>query len=121
LTEGDWRPCASPSRSRKLDGLSDWLRQRFHRHAGNADAVRQELVREKNVIVSLRTVERAVAPLWRGLIPAARAKLRFETQPGEQLQIDFGNAGWRSAAWRFKVYPFVAALGYSRRLQGGEA
>jgi len=32
-----------------------------------------------------------VAPLWRGLIPAARAKLRFETQPGEQLQIDFGN------------------------------
>jgi hypothetical protein len=64
---------------------------------------------------------RAVAPLWRGLIPAARAKLRFETQPGEQLQIDFGNAGWRSAAWRFKVYLFVAALGYSRRLQGGEA
>jgi DNA-directed RNA polymerase specialized sigma24 family protein len=23
LARGDWRPCASPSRSKKLDGLSD--------------------------------------------------------------------------------------------------
>src|SRR3954462_10454033 len=53
LSRGDWRPCASPSRSRKLDGLSDWLRERFHRHAGNADVVRQELAREKSISVSL--------------------------------------------------------------------
>ena len=90
LARGDWRPCASPSRSKQLDGLSDWLRERFRRHAGNADVVRQELAREKNILVSLRTVERAVAPLRRELIAAARATVRFETQPGEQLQIDFG-------------------------------
>ena len=29
LAQGDWRPCASPSRSTKLDGLSDWLRRAF--------------------------------------------------------------------------------------------
>ena len=40
LAQGDWRPCASPSRSTKLDGLSDWLGERFRRHAGNADVVR---------------------------------------------------------------------------------
>ena len=90
LAQGDWRPCASPSRSTKLDGLSAWLGERFRRHAGNADVVRQELAREKSISVSLRTVERAVAPLRRELIAAARATVRFETQPGEQLQIDFG-------------------------------
>ena len=40
LAEGDWRPCASPSKSKKLDGLADWLNERFRRHAGNADVVR---------------------------------------------------------------------------------
>ena len=85
LAHGDWRPCASPSRSTKLDGLSDWLGERFRRHAGNADVVRQELAREKSISVSLRTVERAVAPLRRELIAAARATVRFETQ--DQVQV----------------------------------
>ena len=65
LAQGEWRPHPSRSRPGKLDGLSDWLRERFHLHAGNTNAVRQELAREKNITVSLRTVERAVAPLWR--------------------------------------------------------
>ena len=39
LARGDWRPCASPSRSKKLDGVSVWLRERFHQHAGNADVL----------------------------------------------------------------------------------
>jgi len=90
LARGDWRRCAWPSRSKKLDGLSEWLRECFRQHAGNADVVRQELAREKNIVISLRTVERAVAPLRRELIAAARATVRFETPPGEQLQIDFG-------------------------------
>jgi len=116
LARGDWRPCVSPSRSRKLDGLSEWLRERFRRHAGNADVVRQELAREKNITVSLRTVERAVAPLRRELIAAARATVRFETQPGEQLQIDFGERRVEIGGVAVKVFLFVATLGYSRRL-----
>ena len=62
LVNGGWRPMASPSRSKKLDGLASWLAERFRRHAGNADVVRQELAAEKGIVVSLRTVERAVAP-----------------------------------------------------------
>lgn len=116
LSEGDWRPCASPSRSKRLDGLSDWLSERFRRHAGNADVVRQELVVEKGVVVSLRTVERAVAPLRRELMAAARATVRFETAPGQQLQIDFGERRVEIGDKATKVFFFVATLGYSRRL-----
>lgn len=43
LRRGDWRPCATPSRSKQLDGLADWLVERFRQHAGNADVVRQDL------------------------------------------------------------------------------
>src|ERR1700749_4881383 len=53
LAQGDWRRWASPSRSKKLDGLSEWVRERFRQHAGNADMVRQELAREKKIVVSL--------------------------------------------------------------------
>ena len=74
LRRGDWRPCATPSRSKRLDGLADWLAERFRQHAGNADVVRQDLAAEKGIHVSLRTVERAVAPLRRDLVIAARAE-----------------------------------------------
>jgi transposase len=116
LAAGEWRACASPSRSKKLDGLSDWLGDRFARHAGNADVVRQELASEKGLAVSLRTVERAVAPLRQDLIAATRATVRFETRPGEQLQIDFGERRVSIGDAIVKVFFFVATLGYSRRL-----
>ncbi|WP_143132181.1 hypothetical protein [Methylobacterium sp. 174MFSha1.1] len=63
LRRGEWWSCAKPSRSKKLDGLTKWLAARFRQHAGNADVVRQDLAAEKGIHVSLRTVERAVAPL----------------------------------------------------------
>ena len=116
LQYGDWKPCAAPSRSKKLDGLADWLAERFRRHDGNADVVRQELFDEKKVQVSLRTVERTVAPLRRELVAEARATVRFETRPGEQLQIDFGERRVEIGGQPVKVYLFVATLGYSRRL-----
>lgn len=116
LNEGDWHECASPSRSKKLDSLSDWIAERFRRHAGNADVVRQELAAEKGLVVSLRTVDRATAPLRRDLVAAARATLRFETHPSEQLQIDFGERRVEIDGIAVKVFLFVAILGYSRRL-----
>lgn len=116
LGEGEWRPCAPPTRSKRLDGLGAWLEERFRRHAGNADVVRQELASEKGVLVSLRTVERAVAPLRRELLAAARATVRFETAPGQQLQIDFGERRVEIDGAMIKAFFFVATLGFSRRL-----
>ena len=42
--------------------------------------------------------------------------MRFETPPGRQLQIDFGETRVEIAGETVRVYLFVATLGYSRRI-----
>jgi transposase len=116
LATGGWSPCQMPPRASALDGLEAWLAERFHRHAGNADVVRQELAVERGVSVSLRTVERAVSHMRRALAAEARATVRFETPPGRQLQIDFGERRVWIADELVRVHVFVATLGYSRKL-----
>src|SRR5690606_40338073 len=83
-----WQPYGRPRRQRALDGLEAWLEERFHRHAGNADVVHQELVAEHGVTVSLRTVERAVAPFRRDLAARARATVRFETPDRKSTRLN---------------------------------
>ncbi len=78
--------------------------------------MRQELASELDIVVSLRTVERAVSHLRRELAAEALATVRFETPPGRQLQIDFGQRRIAIEGERDKVYLFVATLGYSRRI-----
>src|ERR1700761_6442055 len=102
-------------RQRALDGLESWVAERFRQHRGNADVIRQDLAREHGVTVSLRTVERAVAPLRQALRAEAEATVRFETPPGRQLQIDFGELWVPIGGERVRLYLFVATLGYSRR------
>ncbi len=115
IRQGGWRPYQRPQRERMLDGLEGWLRQRLVQHAGNADVVRQELEAEKGIVVSLRTVERAVKPFRQELEAEAKATVRFETPPGKQLQIDFGCKLVEIGGEKVRVYLFVATLGYSRR------
>lgn len=110
-----WVPYGSPRRAAKLDGLEDWLKERFFRHRGNAEVVRQDLSRELSIEVSRRTVERAVAGYRRLLAAEAKATLRFETPPGRQLQIDFGETRVPIAGEPTRAHLFVATLGYSRR------
>jgi transposase len=116
LRAGGWRRPPPPVRTKGLDGLEAWVEERFRRHAGNADVVRQELAAERGVAVSLRTVERAVAPLRQELRAEARATVRFETRPGQQLQIDFGQRRVEIGGAPRLVSVFVATLGWSRRL-----
>ena len=117
LVAGGWTPRRMPRRRRALDGLEGWLAERFRRPRGNADVVRQDLLAEHRVAVSLlRTVERAVAPLRRELLAEARATVRFETPPGRQLQVDFGARRVPIGGEAVPVHLFVATLGYSRRL-----
>ena len=116
LAAGDWAPCRIATRPRLLTGQAAWLAERLRRHRGNADVVRQELASELGVVVSLRTVERAVSHLRRELAAEALATVRFETPPGRQLQIDFGQRRIAIEGERDKVFLFVATLGYSRRV-----
>src|SRR5437588_5845959 len=96
IEAGGWRAYKQPARRRILDGQESWLRERFERHRGNADVVRQELIAEKGLRVSLRTIERAVAPYRRAMAAQARATVRFETAPGKQLQSILASAWLRS-------------------------
>jgi transposase len=116
LSSGEWRGYRRRGRPRLLEAHMAWLSERFTRHRGNADVVRQDLSREIGVTVSLRTIERAVAPLRRSLAAEARATVRFETPPGRQLQIDFGETQVPIGEEMIRVHLFVATLGYSRRI-----
>src|SRR6201998_1001768 len=115
LRQGRWVPYRSRPPSGCLLGLKSFIRERFLQHRGNADVVRQDLAREHGVRVSLRTVERTVRSYRRELAALARATVRFETPPGRQLQVDFGETGVAIGDERVRVYLFVATLGYSRR------
>lgn len=107
---------AKAPRKTAFDGLDDWLRERFFRHDGNADVIRQELASEHGVIIGLRSVELRVQPWRRELRAYKKATVRFETQPGHQLQIDFGDTKVWIGDERIKIHLFVATLGYSRRM-----
>lgn len=82
---------------------------------GNAVVV-QQLLRDEGHEASARTVQRAV----RGTRQAQRAEplatVRFETPPGRQMQIDFGQKLVQIAGHLVKVFFLTAVLGYSRRL-----
>ena len=115
LRAGGWRPYKKQARKTALEGHGAWLADRLRQHEGNADVVRQQLKREHGITVSLRTVERAVAPYRQQVLAEQLATVRFETPPGEQLQIDFGERTVMIGGERTKVHVFVATLGYSRR------
>jgi transposase len=82
---------------------------------GNTVVIQQELAR-RGFHVELRTLQRAVVPLRQEQRAAALATVRFETPPGQQIQIDFGEKVVCIAGQLVKVYLMTAVLGYSRRL-----
>jgi transposase len=90
---------------RLLDGAAD----------GNAVVVAR-LLRERGIAASVRTVQRAVSEHRRAKRAAEAATVRFETAPGEQMQIDFGEKRVSIGGVFVKVLFFVAVLSYSRRI-----
>jgi transposase len=83
--------------------------------AGNAVVV-QRLLAARGLVVSPRTIERAVTDLRRAQRVAQLATVRVETPPGDQLQIDFGQQRVRIGDAWVRVFVLVAVLSYSRRL-----
>ena len=112
---GGWTP-GKRQRRGVLSGREGLASGTLFRHGGNADVVRQELSAELGVRLSLRTVERAVRPYRRELRAEALATTRFETPPGYQLQVDFGERRVEIGGEKQKVCLFVGTLGCSRRV-----
>ena len=86
-----WQPYQRTISNKKLSGMDEWLGNEFKTHKGNAVVVQQELVRQYEIVVHPRTVQRAVKPLRQKIETEAIATVRFETPPGKQMQIDFGS------------------------------
>jgi len=82
---------------------------------GNAVVVHRELVRD-GAEASVRTVQRVVADRRREKRAAAVATVRFETAPGYQMQVDFGQKQVRIGAALVTVHLLVATLSHSRRV-----
>lgn len=104
-------------RARRLDadGRAQ-ARQLFTSVAeGNAVVVHQEL-KARGVEASVRTVQRAVQEQREQQRAAEVATVRFETAPGHQLQVDFGQKRVRIGAAEAVVHLLVAVLSYSRRI-----
>lgn len=114
VRRGEGAPRPQSGRPRVLEKHETWVRERYLAGVRNGDVLRQELA-ERGAHVSLRTVERCIKPIREQAADLDRATVRFETAPGKQIQIDFGEKWVDIAGTREKVFIFVATLGYSRR------
>ena len=114
LRDGEGREYRREKRQSFADRYYFWLQSQFNSGVRNADVIRQHL-EAMDITVSLRTIERALRPFRQSLARAEKVTLRFETAPGRQMQIDFGEKWLLIAGDRQKRYVFVATLGYSRR------
>lgn len=110
-----WQPYSRPCRTSKLDEHMDWLRQRAPQVHFSARILHQELRLQRGFAGSYEVVKVAVRPLRAQAASAALTQRRFETEPGEQAQVDWGQIKVRFGDQSVKVHIFVMTLGYSRR------
>lgn len=98
-----------------LTAHADFVRARAPHVNYSARILYQELRASRGYTGSYETVKRFVAPLREVQLQADRALLRFETPPGHQSQIDWGQATVPFRAGASVVHVFVLTLGFSRR------
>lgn len=82
---------------------------------GNA-AVVTEMLQARGLSIAKRTVQQIISPVRQKQRADALASVRFETRPGEQMQIDFGQRDVRIAGADVRVHFLAAVLSYSRRI-----
>ena len=93
----------------------DFVRARAPQVNYSARIVYQELRASRGYRGSYETVKRFVAPLREVQLQAERALVRFETPPGQQSQIDWGQTVVPFRSGPAVVHVFVLTLGFSRR------
>lgn len=113
--QGAWRPRRGGRRRSILDGQAAWLRARAPEVGYNCAVLLREL-RARGYAGSVGQVHRFVRPLRVAARQAARATVRFETAPGQQAQVDFGQRRVWIGEREEAAHVFVMTLGYSRRL-----
>ncbi len=109
---GAHRPRAARPTVSRLDPYRAWLTQRAPEVDYNASVLYREL-RERGFTGSVIIVRRAVVPLRQTAAP--KATVRFETAPGAQAQVDFGQVRVWIDDVQVAAQIFVMTLLYSRR------
>ena len=116
LGERAWQPYARAERpDTLLAEHASFLRTRAPEVQYSARILFQELRRARGYRGSYETVKRFVRPLRAAEQAAERATVRFETPPGQQSQIDWGQAQIHFRHRPVILHVFILTLGYSRR------
>jgi transposase len=98
-----------------LDAHREWIAGRAAEVGYSARILYQELRSARGYEGGYGTVRDAVRPLRAFAAAASITQCRFETEPGEQAQVDWGEVRVRLGAELLEVHIFVMTLGYSRR------
>ncbi len=112
---GRYQPRTPRPRKSILDPHVAWLTGRAPEVDFNSAVLYRELVTHFGYAGSEQQVLRFVRPLRVAARPP-RATARFETPPGQQAQVDFGQRLVWIAEARVTAHVFVCTLGYSRRV-----
>lgn len=116
LAKGEWTPYRrEPAATTLLAVHADWLVTRAPQVHYSARILFQELRASRGYTGGYDTVRNAVRPLRAEATVASLTQRRFETEPGEQAQVDWGQVRVRFDAGPAVVHVFVMTLGYSRR------
>ncbi len=115
LRLGEWQPRRPQRRARKLDPFAEFIERRAPEVGFNGVVLHREL-KALGFTGGLMQVQRFVRPYRAQRRWSELATIRFETGPGEQAQVDYGQLWVWIGAQAEKVHLFVFTLGYSRRL-----
>jgi transposase len=116
LQEQAWQPYTRAERGDTLLAEhTTYLRSRAPQVQYSARILFQELRRSRGYRGSYETVKRFVRPLRTAEQAAERATVRFETPPGQQSQVDWGQARIYFQRRPVTLHVFILTLGYSRR------
>jgi len=112
---GRWRARQPRPHRSVLDPYAAWLTARAPEVEYNCAVLQRELVGQ-GYPGSVAQVHRFVRPRRVAAQHARQATMRFETPPGQQAQVDFGQRRVWIGAHYVAAHVFVFTLGYSRRL-----
>jgi transposase len=98
-----------------LSAHMGWLAERAPQVNFSAQILYQELRASRGYGGGYDTVRNAVRPLRTEAAAAALTQRRFDTLPGQQAQVDWGQVRTRFLSGPAQVHIFVMTLGYSRR------
>lgn len=115
LKLGGWQPGQRRRRARQLDCFAEFITQRAPEVGWNGAVLYREL-QSLGFRGGHQQVQRFLRPHREQRRWSELATVRFETSPGEQAQVDYGQLWVWIGSQREKVHLFVFTLGYSRRL-----